>query len=122
MRRDVTRCCEQLREEQYASVEQLRVQTACALEDRLARWWAASETNPKAMELVIKLLEARARLFGLYSADRLEQLDPLAPPPKVQIEFVRTGYFDDHPDEKFNPPPGTRVLDPLEEAQRKKPS
>ena len=94
----MTRCCEQLREDQYASVEQLRALTAAALEDRLTRWWAASESDPKAMRIVLQILKARARLFGLYAPDRFP-LDQEAVPPKVQIEFVRTGYFEAHPDE-----------------------
>lgn len=68
-KRDLAKMCDQLRDEQYADAERLRIMTATAIETKLAVWWSRADDDPQALDRVIKLLEQRCKLFGLYAPE-----------------------------------------------------
>ena len=72
IRRDMDVVMAQWRIESVEQLAKLKAHQLMQIEDLMVSWYPRAHTEPEAFDRVIKLLQERAKLYDMYSAERIE--------------------------------------------------
>lgn len=95
--RDLHAVLDEIKADQYAAADRLRTLTATAIDRQLVQWWTRALEDPGALDRVIRLLQERAKLFGLYAPEpiarhqhqhKVEHSGQVDGPPRIEVRFV----------------------------------